>query len=160
MKNYKIFAPFIVSFFFIGCQDKDNQLSPMLSSEIQNSLNIAINDEYKAATVYKKNLTDFGENTKPFSNIINAENKHSEALKKVMQTYNINVPTNTFKVEQMPSFSSIAEACKGGEMAEIENIEMYDDFLKMELPADVKQVFENNRAASLNNHLPAFRNCK
>ncbi len=54
MKDYKIFVPFIVSFFFIGCQDKDNQLSPMLSSEIQNSLNIAINDEYKAATVYKK----------------------------------------------------------------------------------------------------------
>lgn len=160
MKKYNIFIVFVVSLLFVGCYNSNEQVSPILSSEIQNSLNIAINDEYKAATVYQKILTDFGENTKPFSNIINAENKHSEALKRVMQTYNINVPTNTFKVEQMPSFSSISEACKGGEVAEIENIEMYDDFLKMELPADVKQVFENNRAASLNNHLPAFRNCK
>ena len=29
-----------------------------------------------------------------------------------------------------------------------------------ELPADVRQVFTNNRAASLNNHLPAFDRCK
>jgi hypothetical protein len=36
---------------------------------------------------------------------------------------------------------------------------MYDDMLRLSLPSDVRQVFENNRSASLVNHLPAFERC-
>jgi hypothetical protein len=36
---------------------------------------------------------------------------------------------------------------------------MYDRLLPLELPADVRQVFTNNRRASLVNHLPAFESC-
>jgi hypothetical protein len=43
--------------------------------------------------------------------------------------------------------------------AEQENIALYDDFLKLDLPRDVRNVFTNNRRASLKNHLPAFQNC-
>jgi len=44
-------------------------------------------------------------------------------------------------------------------LAEIENIEIYDLNLALSLPADVRTVFENNRAASLDKHLPAFEQC-
>ena len=40
------------------------------------------------------------------------------------------------------------------------DIAIYDKFLKLNLPDDVRKVFENNRSASLNKHLPAFSNCK
>jgi hypothetical protein len=36
---------------------------------------------------------------------------------------------------------------------------MYDDLLASPLPDDVVKVFTKLRAASLNNHLPAFQNC-
>ena len=47
----------------------------------------------------------------------------------------------------------------GGVVAERENIAIYDRLLPLDLPVDVRQVFENNRAASLFNHLPAFERC-
>jgi hypothetical protein len=43
--------------------------------------------------------------------------------------------------------------------AEQENIALYDRFFALDLPPDVRRVFENNRAASLNNPLPAFQRC-
>jgi hypothetical protein len=46
-----------------------------------------------------------------------------------------------------------------GVVAEQENIAIDDRFFALDLPADVGQVFENNRAASLFNHLPAFQRC-
>ena len=36
---------------------------------------------------------------------------------------------------------------------------MYDELLRLTLPADVRQVFENVGLASLSNHLPAFERC-
>ena len=60
----------------------------------------------------------------------------------------------------MPAFSTVKDACAAGAVAEIENIELYDTFLKLDLPSDVRNVFENNRKASLDNHLPAFNACK
>ena len=33
------------------------------------------------------------------------------------------------------------------------------ELLRADLPADVRQVFSNNRSASLVNHLPAFERC-
>ncbi len=37
---------------------------------------------------------------------------------------------------------------------------LYDRYLDMDLPTDVRTVFTNNRAASLNNHLPASSRCR
>ena len=50
-------------------------------------------------------------------------------------------------------------ACAGAVQAEIENIELYDEFFDMDLPDDLERVFESNRRASLENHLPAFQGC-
>jgi hypothetical protein len=53
----------------------------------------------------------------------------------------------------------VVAACAAGAAAERENIAMYDDLLRTDLPVDVRQVFSNNRSASLVNHLPAFERC-
>lgn len=143
-----------------GCNDADTILSPSLSPEIQKALNATIEDEFKAQVTYRRILNDFGDATKPFSNIINAEIKHAEAIANVMDSYNLSVPQNNFKVTDMPTFNTVKDACAAGAIAEVENIELYDEFLKLDLPSDVRNVFENNRKASLNNHFPAFNACK
>lgn len=38
--------------------------------------------------------------------------------------------------------------------------QIVDRYLALDLPADVRTVFTNNRLASLNGHLPAFNACK
>jgi hypothetical protein len=53
----------------------------------------------------------------------------------------------------------VPAACAAGVVAERENIAIYDRYVGLALPQDVRQVFESNRAASLNNHLPAFEQC-
>lgn len=143
-----------------GCNDDKSALSPSLSPEIQKALNATIEDEYKAQITYRRILNDFGSQTKPFSNILNAEIKHADAIANLLNNYNLTVPTNTFSVVDMPAFSTVRDACAAGANAEIENIELYDTFLKLDLPSDVRNVFENNRRASLENHLPAFNACK
>ena len=51
--------------------------------------------------------------------------------------------------------ATLAEAFKIGVDAEIKNIAMYEAFLRAELPADVRLVFEALKNAS-QNHLAAF----
>lgn len=145
---------------FAGCNDNRSTLNPGLSPEIQKALNATIEDEYKAQITYQRILSDFGSQTKPFSNILSAEVKHADAIANLLNTYDLPVPNNTFNVADMPTFSTVKDACAAGAIAEVENIELYDKFLKLDLPSDVRNVFENNRKASLNNHLPAFNACK
>ena len=69
------------------------------------------------------------------------------------------VPANAWTVATVPHFASVSAACAAGVVAERENIAMYDVLLRIDLPADVRQVFESNRNASLVAHLPAFERC-
>ena len=57
-------------------------------------------------------------------------------------------------------FATVTAACAAGVVAEQENIAMYDRLLLTELPNDVRNVFTNNRRASLDRHLPAFESCR
>ncbi len=161
MKNLtKVFVFILGIAVLTGCSDTDSVLHQSLSPEIQKALNAAIEDEFKAQVTYWRILNDFGSQTKPFSNILNAEVKHADAIANLLNTYSLSVPANTFNVTDMPAFSTVKDACAAGAIAEVENIELYDKFLKLDLPSDVRNVFENNRKASLNNHLPAFNACK
>lgn len=69
------------------------------------------------------------------------------------------VPASLVTVATVPHFPTVREACAAGVVAEGENIALYDRFLAGDLPDDVRQVFSNNRRASLDNHLPAFLAC-
>ncbi|MEJ2205087.1 MAG: hypothetical protein P8170_13380 [Gemmatimonadota bacterium] len=62
-------------------------------------------------------------------------------------------------VYAMPTFDSRLAACEAGRDAEIANVALYDVLLLLDLPNDVTTVFTNLRAASQDNHLPAFETC-
>lgn len=129
------------------------------TAEILDAMALAIQDEYHAENVYQRVLTDFGQ-VFPFSRIVNAEQRHSAAIAGLYRNRSLEVPTSEWNLGNVPRFESIREACAAAAQAEIDNIALYDRYLEWELPTDVRNVFTNNRAASLHNHLPAFEACR
>jgi hypothetical protein len=122
---------------------------------LENMLTYAIQDEYLAHAEYVYIIDAYG-NEKPFSNIIKAEESHINQLLPLFSVYGISAPQDD-GASHVASVGSLNEAYKAGEQAEINNIAMYDAFLKQELPDDVRTVFEELQKAS-ENHLKAFRN--
>jgi len=121
-------------------------------------LRIAIYDEYHAYETYRKVIETFG-NVLPFSNIIEAEIRHYQALMPLLEKYNIPVPIdNWYEKIELPK--TLVECCEVGVAAEIDNVQMYDNLLLyVEEYPDIQDVLYQLQAASYNNHLPAFRNC-
>jgi len=134
-------------------------LGTPLSAQIQAALVEATVDEYRAETIYQGVINDFGA-VAPFVNILTAEQRHSAALSQLFVNRGLTPPGNTWTVATVPHYASLREACAAGVIAEVENIAIYDRHLLLDgLPGDVRQVMQNNRAASLLNHLPAFERC-
>jgi hypothetical protein len=143
----------------VGCEEGTDAVAPEpQGSEIVAAMEAAIQDEYKAELIYQKVIDDFG-SIRPFVNIIGAEVRHSESLARLFSTRGLPVPESQWKPSEIPSFPSISAACQAGVTAEIENAEIYDRYFDLDLPADVRTVFENNRRASIENHLRAFQRC-
>lgn len=101
---------------------------------------------------------------RPFTNIINAEQRHSDAILTLMDAYGVSPPENTYLddpevVASVPD--SIAEACRMGVQAELANRDLYDVELipKATDYPDIVAVLQNLRDASQNRHLPAFQRC-
>lgn len=123
----------------------------------------ALEDEYLAEATYAGIIDKLG-NVRPFSNIINAERTHQDALKNLLTTYGVSIPDNPYfsgakKLNELPTTKT--EACKLGIEAEIANLKLYDDKL---LPIvskfpDITEVFTNLKNASEFKHLPAFQRC-
>lgn len=120
---------------------------------LENMLIYAIEDEYLAHAEYDYILTTYGDQ-KPFNNIIGAEEKHITSLTFLFNKYKITLPQDTAK-EYIPHPESNEEGLKAGVQAEIDNIAMYESFLKQQLPDDVKSVFIQLRDGS-KGHLNAF----
>ena len=128
-----------------------------LSEDEIEALDLTINDEFKAEATYQKVLDTFGD-IRPFSNIINAEKKHSDALAEIYGKYGLAIPENDW-YDKVPEFDSVQEACQAGVEAEIENVALYDDLFAKVDNQDIIAVFTSLRDASQNNHLPAFERC-
>jgi hypothetical protein len=147
---------------FVGaaaCDEGSVALAPEMEAQtVLAAMEAAIQDEFKAELTYEKVLDEFGP-ARPFVNIVKAEVRHSEALGRLYAARGLPVPNSLWSPAEIPEFSSLAEACRAGVVAEIENAEIYEGFLDHQLPDDVRVVFENNRRASLENHLPAFQRC-
>ena len=126
--------------------DKDLTLNEMLTYAIQ--------DEYIAHAEYEYILATFGDQ-KPFNNIISAEEKHIEMLRPLFDKYKTVLPADNAK-DHLIIPKSIEESLKTGVQAEIDNIAMYELFLKQQLPDDVKSVFNELMNAS-KSHLNAFQ---
>lgn len=159
MLKHRIILVVLFGFFLGGCGG-----SPVESTAEAEDLDVAvalveaIQDEYRAELIYLEVVEDLGQ-VRPFSNILYAEVRHSEALARLFQARGWEVPAPRWNASEIPSFPSLTQACRAGVQAEIENAEIYDEYLASDLPSDVLRVFSSNRAASLNNHLPAFQRC-
>ena len=117
-------------------------------------LTYAIQDEYLAKTKYSIVVEKFREQ-RPFINIISAEVTHINYLTPLFTKYNIVLPADTSK-EYIEEPSTIKESLEAGVQGEIENIAMYERFLKQDIPSDIKTVFTTLKNAS-QNHLNAFQ---
>lgn len=142
-----------------GCGEGSDSVAPeSQDQEIVAAMEAAIQDEYKAELIYQKVIDEFG-SIRPFVNIIGAEVRHSESLGRLFSARGLPVPQSQWKPSEIPGFQSIQAACQAGVTAEIENAEIYERYFDLDLPADVRTVFENNRRASIENHLRAFQRC-
>jgi rubrerythrin len=124
-------------------------------------LDEALQDEHHAYYTYSRVLLEFADQSKltPFTNIVNAEDQHVKAASHLFDKRGWEPLPSTWTLENVPTFGTFIDACRGGADAERANIAMYDRLLANELPEDVVKVFETLKAASLNNHLPAFEKC-
>ena len=121
---------------------------------VEEMLTYAIQDEYLARAEYKVIMDAFGEQ-RPFINIMKAEGGHVQRLLPLFTAYGVTVPEDT-ALEHTVKPESLQAAYEAGVTAELNNIAMYEAFLKQEdLPDDVRAVFEALTRAS-GNHLRAF----
>jgi hypothetical protein len=134
-----------------------------LPAPVLGAMERALDDEWHAESFYAAVIDKHG-NVRPFSKIIRAEQRHVGMLIRLFRKYGAAVPANPYEdgSKAKPSApATLAEACKIGVEAEIANRDLYAKDL---IPAatghdDVLAVFEALRAASENNHLPAFQRC-
>ena len=118
------------------------------------ALLMALDDEYKAWSVYDQVIDDFG-NVRPFTNIQRAEEKHIAALVNLFEAYGLKVPENEW-AGNVPSYETLSDACAAGVQAEIDNADLYDQLFDMADNPDIVRVFTSLQQASLTKHLPAF----
>lgn len=121
------------------------------------ALREALDDEYKARATYQSVIDRFGP-VRPFVNIIEAEERHANALLRLFERFGMEPPKDRW-AGQVPAPSSLAEACKAGVEAEIENAAMYARLLAQVSDTRVRDVLTRLQQASQQRHLPAFRRC-
>ena len=131
-----------------------NDAPDALTARETEDLLAALDDEYKARATYRQVLVDFGD-VRPFSNIVEAEQRHIDALIVLFERYGIAVPDDPWP-GQAPHFSSFEEACQAGVQDEIDNAALYDRVLVGTERDDLLSTYQNLQRASQENHLPAF----
>lgn len=129
----------------------------MASAELTNILLDALDDERKAEATYAAVIDKFGP-VRPFSNIIEAEQRHAAALERQLRRLGLTVPPNPW-TGSVTAPATLAQACESAVQGELENIALYDRLIPMIDDLSARQVMENLQAASRERHLPAFRRC-
>ncbi len=117
----------------------------------------ALNDEYKAHAFYRLVIKTFGP-IQPFVNIVEAEEAHARAFERLCERYGIPIPADEWEQTLQPP-ASVLEACQAGVEGEIENMAMYDRFMKGTESLDIRALFQRLRTRSQDAHLPAFERC-
>jgi len=120
---------------------------------IEEMLTFALEDEVLAYSTYNE-IVEVFDVSKPFTNIMKAELRHQEAIIALMNDYGMDVPeVDASDYITLPI--SLEESYEAGVQAEIDNIALYNTFLKEDIPEDVKDVFEYLIKGS-EKHLSAF----
>jgi hypothetical protein len=127
------------------------------AADLSAVLRRAIIEERHARATYQNVLDTLGPVT-PFRSVVASEGTHVTALETVARTHGITLTADT--EQGTPSPPTIAAACAMGVAAEQADARLYDELLPSVADhPDVQRVFTNLRAASLDNHLPAFQRC-
>lgn len=147
----KQMKPFLVAILLFSAQAYAN------STDNVAALKMALDDEYKARATYVQVMNDFGKK-RPFSKIVQSEQRHIEALLPFFEKYETQVPENPH-LGNVPRYNSFKEACQAGVDAEVENVSLYDKIFAMTDDAELIGVFERLQWTSQNRHLPAFKRC-
>ena len=122
------------------------------------ALVLALEDEYRAEATYDAVMAAHGE-VRPFSNIIQAEQRHSERVRAEMSRLGIEYSdTNPF-IGKITAPTTLLAACQQGVDAETENIALYDEILPTIVDPEVKATLTDLQWASRDRHLPAFQRC-
>ena len=137
--------------------------SQTLTPDAEAALGSALQDERHAEAFYSAVIAKFGD-TRPFSNIIEAERQHEAMLIGLYETYGVAVPENGYATGALiapAAPETLADACKIGVEAEIANRDLYDGNLLPAVAAypDITLVMQRLRDASEESHLPAFQRC-
>lgn len=122
---------------------------------LHQALRIALYDEYAAHAFYSAVVAAFGPRP-PFTNIVQAEARHIAVLSALAQRFGIPRPLDPFPTQTTVE-PSWRENCERAIVGELANIQLYDHLLAQIAEPEARQVFQNLRQASLERHLPAFR---
>jgi hypothetical protein len=118
----------------------------------------ALADERRNEAQYHRVLADLG-SVRPFSNAVWAEGRHAAMLEEVLRAHGAEVPPAAPAGAPLASHATRKDACAAAVESERQNVALYDAAIVPGLPPDVARVFEHNRMASREHHLPAFERC-
>ncbi|MBL9119003.1 MAG: DUF2202 domain-containing protein [Phycisphaerae bacterium] len=125
-----------------------------LDSDTEAALRAALQDERNAQAFYTNVMARHGQ-VRPFVNIVRAEGRHESMVLGVMERHGVADPK--LAPGPLPAVpATFAECAALAAQLERDNIALYDRLIPTVKEPDVRTVFERLRAASLQNHLPAF----
>jgi len=122
-------------------------------ASLETTLNTVLLDEYKARAEYVALAEKFSDSTL-YYRLINAETMHINALSSIFDAYDLDIPSDTGSTYVVLP-TTIDESYQIGVNAEVYNISLYENYLKLDLPAQVERVFTNLMNAS-EHHLATF----
>jgi rubrerythrin len=124
---------------------------------LHEALVMALDDEWRARATYRAVLDAYGP-VAPFSRIVEAEQRHIDALLPLFARYRLPLPYDRWTGRVTPP-PTLQQACAAGVAGEIRNYQMYDALLARVSEPEAREVFVNLRNASAYRHLPAFQAC-
>lgn len=117
----------------------------------------AVEEERGAEATYRNVIATLGASA-PFTNIADSEARHVAALEQLATKHGVDI--SDIAPAGATSPSTKPAACAMGVAAERADIALYDELLpQVTAYPDVTQVLQNLRAASQDQHLPAFERC-
>lgn len=128
--------------------------STTVDAQAADALRAAWQDERRVEAFYDNVMAKHGR-VRPFVNIVHAEARHATVLASLMDRHGVPIPTADLSA--VPAVPGTLRECNlQAAKLERENIALYDRLLADAKEPDIRAAFENLRAASVNNHLPAF----
>lgn len=136
---------------------------PSVSPELAAALAEALDDERHAIAFYDAVMAEHG-TRRPFSNIVQAERRHANAVLAQYERLGLEVPADCWRDAEIEVPATFRDACRASAEAEVRNVAIYDRIIAVATDPtlgdpEVARVFERLRWASQERHLPAFRRC-